>query len=158
VRSQLLNVRIARYPPDGRRANDTIPITTRQLEALIRLCQARAKACLRDYVLKEDALDVVELMSYSVEQVHMTAGDDEGSRTIDVLRGGAAGCSNRKIRKALINEIHRVIGSAAECSLDDIRQLAMKLNCDLSIFQTLVEDLRTDGVLMRKANGRYQVL
>ena len=40
-----------RYPEDGRRRQDTVPITTRQLEALIRLSQARAKACLREFVL-----------------------------------------------------------------------------------------------------------
>ena len=54
-----------RYPETGNR-KDTVPITTRQLEAMIRLSQARAKACLREYVLKGDALDVVELMKKSV--------------------------------------------------------------------------------------------
>ena len=44
--------------------------TTRQLEALIHLSQARAKACFREFVLKEDALDVVESLKRSVEQVH----------------------------------------------------------------------------------------
>lgn len=61
-----------RYPEDGSRPQDTVPITTRQLEALIRLSQARAKACLREFVLEEDALDVVELMAHSVEQVHVS--------------------------------------------------------------------------------------
>lgn len=57
-----------RYPETGNR-KDTVPITTRQLEAMIRLAQARAKACLREYVLKGDALDVVELMKKSVVSV-----------------------------------------------------------------------------------------
>ena len=42
---------VSSYPEDGRRRQDTVPITTRQLEALIRLSQARAKACLREFVL-----------------------------------------------------------------------------------------------------------
>jgi hypothetical protein len=104
-----------RYPADGRRKQDTVPITTRQLEALIRLSQARAKACLRDFVLKEDALDVVELMSKSVDQVH---SDDHGS--VDRSRGGAGGTSNRKMKKAFENELGRVIGSGGRCSLDDL--------------------------------------
>jgi DNA helicase MCM8 len=105
-----------RYPADGRRRADTVPITTRQLEAMIRLCQARAKACLRDYVLQEDALDVVELMTNSMEQVHAT--NDLGA--LDPSRGGAGGQSNRKMKKALINEIQRIIGIGADCSLDDL--------------------------------------
>lgn len=92
-----------------------MPITTRQLEALIRLCQARAKACLRDFVLKEDALDVVELMSSSVEQVH---SDEHG--IVDAGRGGAGGKSNRKMKKAFVEELQRIVGINAECTLDDL--------------------------------------
>ena len=103
------------YPTNGERNRDTVPITTRQLEALIRLCQARAKACLRDFVLKEDALDVVELMSQSVEQVHR---DEDGA--MDKTRGGAGGRSNRKTKKAFFQELKRIVGVGVECSLDDL--------------------------------------
>ena len=58
-------------------------VSTYKLEALIRFSQARAKACLRDFVLKEDAKDVVELMRESVRQVHM-----DRSGRIDRARGG----------------------------------------------------------------------
>jgi DNA replicative helicase MCM subunit Mcm2 (Cdc46/Mcm family) len=144
---------LSRYPENGRRLIDTVPITTRQLEALIRLCQARAKACLRDFVLKEDALDVVELMTYSVEQVHT---NEIGS--IDVLRGGAGGTSHKKIRKAFLNEVYRVIGSnGIECTIDDLRRIAHKLDSDLHDFPILIENLRSDGFLLKKSNGKYQV-
>ena len=144
-----------RYPTDGtrRNRNDTVPITTRQLEALIRLCQARAKACLRDFCLKEDALDVVELMSRSVEQVHK---DETG--TLDRQRGGAGGTSKRKMKKAFINEIQRIVGVGAECSMDDLRRIADRVQCGLGEFGDVVDDLRTSGILMKKANGMFQVL
>lgn len=45
---------------------DCTPITTRQLEALIRLSQARAKLELREVVTEQDALDVVDLMKESL--------------------------------------------------------------------------------------------
>jgi DNA helicase MCM8 len=143
-----------RYPGQGgRRSGDTVPITTRQLEALIRLCQARAKACLRDFCLKEDALDVVELMSLSVEQVH---ADEYGC--VDPSRGGAAGTSKRKMKKLLMDEIVRVVGVGAECSLDDLRRVADRVRCGLNEFPSLVEDLRNNGLLMKKSNGRFQVM
>jgi len=149
------------------------------LEALIRLCQARAKACLRDFVLREDALDVVELMSQSVEQVH----SDEGG-VIDKARGGAGGRSNRKTKKAFIKELQRITGNGGECSLDDLvsglqclvvtlyvgsqnlshflslgiqRRVAEKVGCGLNDFDGFIEDLRNGGLLLRKTNGKYQV-
>lgn len=136
----------------SQRKQDTVPITTRQLEALIRLCQARAKACLRDFVLPEDALDVVELMSISVDQVHR----DEGG-SVDRGRGGAGGKSNRKMKKAFAFELRRIVGVGSECSKDDLRRISDKVNCGLNEFNDVVEDLRNDGTLMKKANGRYQV-
>lgn len=44
------------------RSNDAAPITTRQLESLVRLAEARAKMELREFVTEQDASDVVELM------------------------------------------------------------------------------------------------
>jgi DNA helicase MCM8 len=142
-----------RYPETGVRKNDTVPITTRQLEALIRLCQARAKASLRDFVLKEDALDVIELMSLSVEQVH---SDEHGA--VDRSRGGAGGTSNRKMKKAFITKLQQIIGVGAECSLDDLRRVAEQVNCGLNEFYDVVESFRMDGLLMKQSNGRYKVM
>ncbi|KAL7547770.1 hypothetical protein ACHAWF_014508, partial [Thalassiosira exigua] len=79
-----------RHPDGNANKKDSIPITTRQLESLIRLSQARAKACLRPVVLREDAEDVVELMIESVRQVHT-----DGGGNIDKSRGGAGGKSKQ---------------------------------------------------------------
>lgn len=43
---------------------DSTPITTRQLESLIRLAEARAKMELREIITEQDAIDVVEIMKY----------------------------------------------------------------------------------------------
>jgi DNA helicase MCM8 len=142
-----------RYPDDGRNSRDTIPITTRQLEALIRLSQARAKACLRDFVLKEDALDVVELLSRSVEQVHT---DEYG--VVDRTRAGAGGQSNRKMRKMFLNELHKVVGVGAQCTMDDLRRVADRVECSLSDFQNMIEDFRNNGQLLKKPDGTYEIL
>lgn len=120
-----------RYPSGATAAIDTVPITTRQLEALIRLCQARAKACLRDFVLEEDALDVVELMGLSNEQVH---SDESGA--LDRTRGGAGGQSNRKMKKLFVAELHRVIGVGAECNLEDLVSIPLVRRCKLSHYTT----------------------
>lgn len=132
---------------------DSVPITTRQLEALIRLSQARAKACLREYVLEEDALDVVDLMAQSVEQVHQ---DERGG--LDRTRGGAGGRSKRKMKKVFQNELYRVVGDDALCTLDDLRRLADKVNCGLHEFPALIDDLRDDGTLIKKPDGMFKIV
>eukprot|EP00929_Paragymnodinium_shiwhaense_P019360 TRINITY_DN13231_c0_g2_i1.p1 TRINITY_DN13231_c0_g2~~TRINITY_DN13231_c0_g2_i1.p1 ORF type:complete len:819 (-),score=149.19 TRINITY_DN13231_c0_g2_i1:231-2687(-) len=43
-----------------------LPITPRQLEAVIRLSQARAKAELRQVVLRKDVSDVIEILNYGL--------------------------------------------------------------------------------------------
>jgi len=50
LKSFYLNLR------DTSEMNTTIPITTRQIESLIRLAQARAKVVCRDVVTKDDAM------------------------------------------------------------------------------------------------------
>ena len=142
-----------RYPSNGRHRRDSVPITTRQLEALIRLSQARAKACLREFVTKEDALDVVELLKKSVEQVHT---DEYG--IIDRSRAGARGQSNRKLRKEFKNELYKIVGMGGECSYDDLLRVSNRVNCPLSDFNTIVDEMRNDGSLIKKPNMRYQLL
>ena len=59
-----------------------IPISARQLQALIRMSEASAKIHLRDVVLKEDANIAIEIMKYYLMQV----GYDYESKTFDIDR------------------------------------------------------------------------
>lgn len=45
----------------GSRRDDCVPVTTRQLEAMVRLVQARARLELREHCTAQDALDVIEV-------------------------------------------------------------------------------------------------
>jgi len=45
---------------------NTLPITSRQLDSLIRLTQARAKLEFRNVVTRDDALDIVKLVQESL--------------------------------------------------------------------------------------------
>ena len=142
-----------RMPTRGHGRGDTMPVTTRQLEASIRLSQARAKACLRDFVLKEDALDVVEILRRSVEQVYT---DEHG--VVDRARGGAGGMSNRKMRRAFGEELRKVVGIGASCTVDDLRRVADRLRFPLDGFNTMIEDMRDNCLLARKADGTFEVM
>lgn len=108
---------------------------------------------MRDFVIKEDALDVVELLRHSVEQVHT---DERG--IMDRTRGGAAGLSNRKMRKMFHQQVCNAIGIGATCSIDDLRRVADRVQCPLSDFQTMLEDMRENGTLIRQSDARYKVV
>jgi len=143
---------LCRYPADGKHRQDTVPITTRHLEAMIRLSLARAKACLREYVLEEDALDVVELMTQSIAQVHT---DEKGS--MDASRGGAGGTSNKRMKKAFIDELYRIVGPGAECQLDDLRRIAEKVKCDPHEVLFLIDSVRHQGIIIKTSSNGYKV-
>jgi replicative DNA helicase Mcm len=59
-----------------------IPISARQLQALIRMAEASAKVKLRNNVNKEDALNAIDIMKYYLMQV----GYDYESKTFDIDR------------------------------------------------------------------------
>jgi len=142
-----------RYPEDGTKRNDSVPITTRQLEALIRLAQARAKACLREFVLKEDAEDVVELMRDSVNQVHM-----DSSGQLDRTRGGVVGKSKRKQKKAFMDSLRQ--SGQHSFSKDDFYRLSAQLDLPLHDFWGFIDELRwSDQPELRKGqDGMYYLL
>lgn len=56
---------------------DRMPVTTRQLEALIRLTQARAKADLSEVVTLQHAYDVLDIIRMSMAD--LLAADEDGS-------------------------------------------------------------------------------
>jgi replicative DNA helicase Mcm len=68
------------------KSGGSIPITPRQLEALVRMTEARAKMALRDVATKDDAEAAIRLMNYVLEK---TAYDVETEKIdIDMILTG----------------------------------------------------------------------
>ncbi|KAJ1840881.1 DNA replication licensing factor mcm8, partial [Coemansia sp. RSA 2703] len=86
------------------RAIDSTPITTRQLEALVRLAEARARAELRVLVTEDDANNVIEIMRYSLFQ---TYEDEDGVMDFDRSQMGT-GVSNTSELKRFVAKLHRI--------------------------------------------------
>lgn len=79
----------------GKDANSPVPISMRQLEAVIRLAEARAKLALRDEVTKEDVEQVVRLIKSFLSQVGMD--QSTGKLDIDTLMVGRAKSTSDKM-------------------------------------------------------------
>ena len=121
-----------------------VAITARQLESLIRLAEARARAHLREEVTIEDAEGVINLMQKSLDQVgvDMTTGQID----IDILYTGKPRSLQNQLQKVLkaIGEMERVSGSVKETDLYEA------LNTDYGINRS--EAARLISVLMKDGN------
>lgn len=73
-------VELRNKPVSSDSALRPIPISARQLQALVRMSEASAKIRLRDVVTKSDAIEAIELMKYYLMQV----GYDYESKTFDI--------------------------------------------------------------------------
>ncbi len=81
--------------------NPAIPISTRQLESLIRLAEAHARARLSKVVTEEDAEEAIKLLMHSMKMVGI---DPETNRLdVDVLTVGIS--SSQRSRISIILEI-----------------------------------------------------
>lgn len=138
---------------EGGEAN-AISVTVRQLEALVRIAEARAKAHLREEVLVEDAKAAIHLMTRSLEQVGVDV--ETGELDLDILYTGSPRRLNVQLFKvmATIEELEKVDGVVKDERLWDI------LYVDYSMSRTetarLVSKLLRDGTIYSPKPGFYK--
>ncbi|CAO2578646.1 DNA helicase MCM8 [Lemmus lemmus] len=131
------------------------PITTRQLESLIRLTEARARLELREEATKEDAEDIIEIMKHSMLG---TYSDEFGNLDFERSQHGS-GMSNRSTAKRFISALNRI----AERTYNNIfqfhqlRQIAKELNIQVAVFENFIGSLNDQGYLLKKGPKIYQL-
>jgi len=122
-----------------------MPITTRQLESLVRLAQARAKIENRSIVTEDDARDVVALMKDSVRDACTNADGN-----VDFTRqtsGMSAAKAVKRLRDLLHGEAERL--RSPWFRLDDIIEVAQKGGVQ-GMINELVDVLRDQSYLMHQ--------
>ena len=95
-----------------------IPITARQLEALIRLAEASAKMRLSEKVTKRDAQVAIELVHYCLQQIGMDP--ETGKFDLDRVTTGISASQRSHISmvKEVIAELEKQVGKAIP--MDDV--------------------------------------
>jgi replicative DNA helicase Mcm len=129
----------------------TIPITARQLEALVRLSEASAKSELRDKVVKKDAKRAIDLIHSSLSQ---TSSDPHtGKIDIDTLSSGITSTQRNEIVvvKEIINELEKVLGKSIP--LEDIEREAEIRGIEKERVDEIVEKLRRSGDIFSPKHG-----
>ncbi len=136
--------------------DDTTPITTRQLESMVRLVQARAKIELRETVTRSDAMDVVQLMQRSLLDVAMDAmGTVDFSRSV-----GAGGMSMQRQVKAVVSALNRVarLRGTDKFSREDFDAVVADLRLQVTSVTDLLETLNQQSYILKKGPRLYQLL
>uniref|UniRef100_A0A672UPM1 DNA helicase MCM8 n=1 Tax=Strigops habroptila TaxID=2489341 RepID=A0A672UPM1_STRHB len=134
---------------------DSTPITTRQLESLIRLTEARSRLELREKSTKEDAEDVIEIMKYSMLG---TYSDEFGKLDFERSQHGS-GMSNRSQAKRLISALNSIAERTYNnlFDLQQLRQIAKELQIRVSDFESFIGSLNDQGYLLKKGSRVYQL-
>lgn len=134
-------------------AADTTPITTRQLESLIRLSEARARAVMRTVVTEQDARDVIEIMRESMLETLTT-------ETGEVDLGRSSGMSRSRDARLYVAALHAEADRTRSAVFDKaaLRRVAESIGIDSGgRFDTLIETINYQGYLTMKGRGRYEL-
>ncbi|EEY69900.1 DNA replication licensing factor MCM8 [Phytophthora infestans T30-4] len=131
---------------------DSIPITTRQLESMIRLSQARARAELAETVSAEHAQDVVDIMQECLLDTYIT---EDGN--LDFGRSG--GMSLSKKVKAYVARLMKAAArrNTSLFSMDDLLEVADSMGLKVDDFRDFVDILRNECYLLKKGPGQFKV-
>ncbi|EEH60762.1 uncharacterized protein MICPUCDRAFT_12229 [Micromonas pusilla CCMP1545] len=131
------------------RAADTVgedypPITPRQLEALIRLAEARAKVELRETVTEDDARDAVEIMRETMRDV-LEGGGLAGKR-------GFSGKGNKNVKaKMFVEAMNRraIEKDSAYFTMGELYAIVDDLQLQIQDVDGFIEGLNMAGDILK---------
>ena len=128
---------------EGEEGFKAIPISARQLEALIRLSEASARARLSDKVSKADARRAIDLVHFCLLQIGVDP--ETGKIDIDRLTTGitATQRSTISVIKEIIHELEQQIGK--QIPVDDIIMKAKEKGLDQEKVEEVIDKLKKSG-------------
>ena len=131
-----------------------MPITARQLEALIRLSEAHARMRLSEVVTREDAKRAIDIMEYTLKQV---ATDESGEFDISILEVGKSSKQINKIER-MITIIKRLENTKEwGAPREEIIKEAVESGMKEDEAERLLERLFKEGQLYSPRDGYYRV-
>ncbi len=128
---------------EGEEGYKSIPISARQLEALIRLSEASARSRLSDKVTKTDAKRAIELVHFCLSQIGVDP--ETGKLDIDRITTGITASQRGTIStiKEIIHELEGQIGK--QIPVDDIVMRAKDKGIDQEKTEEILDRLKKAG-------------
>jgi replicative DNA helicase Mcm len=134
----------------------TIPISARQLEGLVRLSEASAKSRMSETITREDARRAIDLVYYCLTQI----GIDPQTGKLDIDRIGGVPASERNI----IHQIKDIIKELADMTGDplvpeeDILAESKARGLNEHKVEEALEKLNQKGDIFRPRHGFYSMM
>ncbi len=130
----------------------SIPITARQLEALVRLAEASAKVRLAKEVSKEDAKKAISLIDYCLSQI----AKDSETGVIDIDRIGSSGIPAKErskigIIREIIDNLEKEMGKTIP--IEGVMEKAEEKGLKKVDVEDIIEKLRRSGDLYEPRKG-----
>jgi replicative DNA helicase Mcm len=128
-----------------------VPITARQLEALIRLGEARARARLSDTITAEDAEQVINVVNYCLKQVFVDP--ETGRLDVDWVAAGTTKSRRDRARsiREIIKELEKDYGE--EIPIEEVLDLAEEEGMERDKAEEIIEVMKRDGILFSPGSG-----
>src|SRR6058998_3028761 len=135
-------------------AEAAVAITPRQLEALVRISEARARAFLRDRVTVEDAKSAIRIMTVSLSDVGVDV--KTGAMDIDVIMTGKPRSLRDSFQRVIetVAELERETGTVEETVL--VAALVDKEKMEEREARRLIGQLIKEGILYSPKPGRLK--
>jgi replicative DNA helicase Mcm len=128
-----------------------VPVTARQLEALIRLGEAKARTRLSNKVTVEDAECVIEVVNYCLK--HVFTDPETDKLDVDWINAGTTKTRRDRARsiKAIITELEAEHGD--EVPIEDVLDIAEEEGMDRDKAEEVIEAMKRDGLLFSRGSG-----
>ncbi|MHC1593505.1 MAG: minichromosome maintenance protein MCM [Methermicoccaceae archaeon] len=141
---------------EGNDENAPVPVTARQLEALVRLAESSARMRLSENITVEDAKRTIQIVSTSLDQV---AKDPETGRLdSDILSVGRSKTQRDKI-KIILDIIKELQSTQTEGAPEhEIIEEAEAEGIDEDRTKELLNKMRIEGQLYRPTLGFYRLV
>jgi len=143
-----ISMRSRGYDEEG----NSVPITARQLEALVRISEASARADLDDKVTEKDAQRAIDILKYSLEQVGVDP--ETGEFDADIIESGVSSSERNRLQtvKHIINEM----AGDGEVEIESVLDKAEEEGFDRDEAEDVIERLKRDGELYEPEQGSIQ--
>ena len=151
IKSFFVDLRSQRKKEDEEGGIRPIPISARQLEALVRLAQASAKLRLSNVVERKDAERAIKIMKYCLQKVGLDT--ETGELDIDRIVTGISTSHRSRIImvRELIKELETKYGS--NIPLEDLVDAAKERGVEEARVEEIIERMKREGELFEPKHG-----
>lgn len=151
IKAYYLKMRLSGGGDEGIRA---IPISARQLDALVRLSEASARVRLDNKVTRKDAKKAIELLEYCLLQVGLDP--ETGKIDIDRIATGVGASQRSAIVtvKEILQELEHRVGK--QISVHEVVEAARMKGLDEAKVEDVLDKLRKSGDIFEPRRGIIQ--